>query len=54
MEFQEEALSQKIIHQLKYRSQEKVGKIMAEWTLERIYLSEKPDVLITVPIHPKN
>ena len=49
MEFQEEALSQKIIHQLKYRSQEKVGKIMAEWTLERIYLSEKPDVLITVP-----
>lgn len=53
MEFQEEALSQKIIHQLKYRSQEKVGKIMAEWTLERIYLSEKPDVLITVPLHPK-
>ena len=53
MEFQEEALSQKIIHQLKYRSQEKVGKIIAEWTLERIYLSEKPDVLITVPLHFK-
>ena len=26
MEFQEEALSQKIIHQLKYRSQEKLEK----------------------------
>ena len=54
LDLQEEGLSRKIIHQLKYRSQEKVGKIVAEWTLERLkFENEKPDVLLTVPLHPK-
>ena len=54
MQFEEEGLSRKIIHQLKYRSQEKVGRILADWTSEKVKLaSEKPDVLLTVPLHPK-
>ena len=54
MEFQEEGLSRKLVHQLKYRSQEKVGKILADWTAERLQFSEeKPDILVTVPLHPK-
>ena len=54
MEFQEEGLSRKLVHQLKYRSQEKVGKILANWTLEKLkFEDEKPDVLLTVPLHPK-
>lgn len=54
MEFEEKGLSRKIIHQLKYHSQEKVGKILAKWTAERLQFSvEKPDILVTVPLHPK-
>ena len=54
MQFEEEALSRKIIHHLKYRSQEKVGKILANWTTERLrFDTDKPDVLVTVPLHPK-
>ena len=36
MQFDKESLSQKIIHNLKYGSREKIGKILAEWTSERI------------------
>lgn len=54
MYFEENALSRKIIHQLKYNHQEKVGKILAQWTNERIDLSqEKIDLLTCVPLHPK-
>lgn len=54
MQFEENGLSRKIIHQLKYRSQEKVGKTLAHWTLEKMkFTEEKPNVLITVPLHPK-
>ena len=54
MQFEEEGLSRKIIHQLKYRSQEKVGKVLADWTSKKVKLTdEKPDVLLTVPLHPK-
>ena len=54
MEFEQEGLSRKIIHQLKYHSQEKVGKILADWTAERLQFQEdKPDILVTVPLHPK-
>ncbi len=54
MQFEESGLSRKIIHQLKYRSQEKVGKILAQWVLEKVNFSEeKPDLLITVPLHQK-
>ena len=54
MQFEEESTSQKIIHQLKYGSREKIGKIIANWTLEKIDFSQsKFDLLVTVPLHPK-
>ena len=54
MQFEEESTSQKIIHQLKYNNREKVGKAIANWTLERLdFKSSKPDLLVTVPLHPK-
>jgi len=54
MQFEEESLSRKIIHQLKYGQREKTGKILAHWVLERINLNGlKPDLLVTVPLHPK-
>ncbi|MBF8456831.1 ComF family protein [Kaistella sp. G5-32] len=54
MQFEEESTSQKIIHQLKYGKREKIGKIIANWTLEKIDLTNlKPDLLVTVPLHPK-
>lgn len=54
MQFEQENLSRKIIHELKYRSREKTGKILAEWTTHRLdFKNTKPDVLISVPLHPK-
>ena len=54
MQFEEESTSQKIIHQLKYGNREKIGKIIANWTLEKIDFSQsKFDLLATVPLHPK-
>lgn len=54
MQFEEEGLSQKIIHQLKYGNREKIGKILADWTLEKIdFENFTPDLLLTVPLHPR-
>ncbi|MFY1047005.1 ComF family protein [Chryseobacterium sp. GP-SGM7] len=54
MQFEEESLSRKIIHELKYKSREKVGKILAEWTTEHLdFKNKKPDLLVPVPLHPK-
>lgn len=54
MQFEEESTTQKIIHQLKYGSREKIGKILAHWTLERIIFNgDIPTLLVTVPLHPK-
>ena len=54
MQFEEESTSQKIIHQLKYGSREKIGKIIAKWTLEKIdFNSLHIDLLVTVPLHHK-
>ena len=54
MQFEQENLSRKIIHQLKYRSREKTGKILADWVTERLeFKNEKPDLLVSVPLHPK-
>ena len=52
MEFQEEALSQKSFTNSNIVLRKKLEK---SWLngLWKIYLSEKPDVLITVPLHPK-
>ena len=54
MQFEEESLSRKIVHQLKYGSREKTGKILAEWTGDRInFEADKPDLMVSVPLHPK-
>jgi competence protein ComFC len=54
MQFEKEHLSRKIIHELKYKNREKTGKILANWTTERLdFKNEKPDLLISVPLHPK-
>ena len=54
MQCEEENLSRKIVHQLKYANREKAGKILAQWVLERIDFGESPpDLLVTVPLHPK-
>lgn len=54
MQFEKENLSRKIIHELKYKSRENVGKILADWTTERLdFKNEKPDLLVSVPLHPK-
>lgn len=54
LQFEEESISRKIIHQLKYQSREKLGKILAEWTYEHVkFQNEKPDLLVSVPLHPK-
>ena len=54
MQFEEESLSRKIVHQLKYKNREMVGKVLAEWTAERIIFNHNlPDLLVTVPLHPR-
>lgn len=54
MQFEKENLSRKIIHELKYRSRENIGKVLANWTTERLnFKNEKPDLLVSVPLHPK-
>lgn len=54
IQFEKENLSRKIIHELKYRSREKAGKILAEWTTERLdFKNEKPDLMVSVPLHSK-
>ena len=54
MKYQQDENSRKISQQLKYHSQEKVGKILADWTAERLQFQEdKHDILVTFPLHPK-
>lgn len=54
MNFEQESLSQKLIHELKYKSRENAGKTLAHWVTERLnFNDEKPDILVSVPLHPK-
>lgn len=54
MQFEKENLSRKIIHELKYKSRKNAGKVLAEWTGEELdFKNHKPDLLVTVPLHPK-
>ncbi|WP_346986443.1 ComF family protein [Chryseobacterium sp. POE27] len=54
MQFEQENLSRKIIHELKYKSREKAGKVLAQWTSERLNFKDKrPDLLVSVPLHPR-
>ena len=55
MYFKKESLNQKIIHHLKYGRREKIGKVLALWTAERIqpHILNFPTLLTTIPLHPK-
>lgn len=54
MQFEDQSASQKIIHQLKYGRREKIGKVLAKWTLEKTELNSlNIDLLVSVPLHPK-
>lgn len=54
MQFGNKNLSRKIIHELKYRSREKTGEILAGWVGERLdFKDNRPDLLVSVPLHPK-
>ncbi|WP_292011065.1 double zinc ribbon domain-containing protein [Chryseobacterium sp.] len=54
LRFEEKDVSRELIHELKYKDREKVGKTLAEWTTERLNFDhEKPDLLASVPLHPK-
>ncbi|BAP33167.1 putative competence protein [Chryseobacterium sp. StRB126] len=54
IQFEKDSLSRKIIHELKYKSREIIGKILAEWTIERLdFRDQKPELLVSVPLHPK-
>lgn len=52
--YEKNDLSQKILHLLKYGHKESIGKILAQWTTERLTLQDpRPDIIISVPLHPK-
>ncbi|MEC5393914.1 ComF family protein [Bergeyella sp. RCAD1439] len=54
MKFEPGNLSQKMIHQLKYGGREKVGRVLAEWVLERWADELKEyDLLVSIPLHPR-
>ncbi|MDF0718696.1 double zinc ribbon domain-containing protein [Kaistella sp. PBT33-4] len=54
MQFEEDSLSRKIVHQLKYGQREMAGKVLAGWACERLdFAEEVPDLMISVPLHPR-
>ena len=54
MNYHKNSLTQNIIHQLKYNGIERIGKSLAQWTLEKINFKENiPDLLVSVPLHQK-
>lgn len=53
MSFQKEGLSRELMHHLKYKNRENIAEIFAEWTIERLTFKQKPDLIISVPLHPK-
>lgn len=54
MRFEDGNLAQQILHELKYKGREKIGKIVADWISERIeFGNNRPDLIVTIPMHPK-
>ncbi len=52
--FYEGSVSQKLIHSLKYKRQDRVGNLLAYYLFENIRnATHKPDCIVPVPIHPK-
>ncbi len=53
MFYEEHGLSRKILHELKYRNREIIGKILAEWAIEQLPFKNQFDLITTVPLHSK-
>lgn len=54
LNYEKDGVSKKIIHALKYRGREKVGEILAEWTISCLDFGDKiPDLMIGIPLHPR-
>lgn len=54
IQFEEESLGRQVIHELKYKGRKKTGKILADWTTERLnFMEGQPDLLVSVPLHPR-
>lgn len=53
MTFGANNLGQIIVHQLKYSDKENFGKHIADWTIDKLHFEKKPDLLVTIPLHPK-
>lgn len=53
MDFQKEGLSREIIHSLKYSGRENIAEMLADWTIQRLQFVDKPDLIVSVPLHPK-
>ncbi|NAW50503.1 ComF family protein [Elizabethkingia argentiflava] len=53
MHFEKQGLCRKIIHHLKYKHRENIGRQLAKWTVKKIKLHIKPDLLINIPLHPR-
>lgn len=54
LEFEKEGLSRAAVHALKYKGRKNIGKILADWTAERIDFQKiKADLMLAVPLHPK-
>jgi len=53
--FHKKGTVQKLIHQLKYRGKQRIGKFIGQWLSEEITLSNRfknIDFIIPVPLHP--
>ncbi|WP_294281736.1 double zinc ribbon domain-containing protein [uncultured Chryseobacterium sp.] len=54
MQFEKENISRKIVHELKYRNREKIGKMIAGWFPQYLdFKGHQPDLFVTVPLHPR-
>lgn len=54
--FHKKGIVQELIHQLKYRGQEEIGKVLGEWyadDLKKLAAFQTIDEIIPVPLHPK-
>lgn len=51
--FEKKAVSQKIIHRLKYGDRPEIGSFLAALCAEKIIFKNKPELLVPVPLHPK-
>lgn len=54
LKFEQSGMVQHLLHALKYKGKKSVGRTLGRWLAEQIgsNLSEKPDILVPVPLHP--